>query len=274
MMPAVPLPPLREVLARYEIGARRSLGQHFLLDLNVCRKIARAAGDLSAGSVIEIGPGPGGLTRALLESGAAHVIAIEKDCRCIAALGEIAVAYPGRLEIVEADAMEIGVAETGRPPRRLVANLPYNVSVPLVMGWLENADRFAGFTLMFQKEVADRLAAQPRTKDYGRVSVLAQWRSEVRPLFNLGKDNFTPPPKVASTVVSLTPRRPETPQPSWRAMDAVTRAAFAHRRKVLRGPLRTLGLDASAVGIDPAMRAEELSVRDFVALAAAYERRK
>lgn len=273
MMPAEPsgreLPPLREVIARHDIGARKSLGQHFLLDLNICRKIARAAGDLSSGSVIEIGPGPGGLTRGLLEGGATHVVAIEKDRRCIEALAEVGAAYPGRLEIVEADAMAVDLAGIGAAPRRIVANLPYNISVPLLMGWLENVQAFAGFTLMFQKEVADRLAARPRTKDYGRVSVLVQWLCEVRPLFNLGKETFTPPPKVASTVVSLVPRTLPHPQPSWTAMDTVTRAAFSQRRKMLRGPLRALDLDASALGIDPSARAEELSVADFVTLARA-----
>ncbi len=267
------LPPLREVIARHEIGARKSLGQHFLLDLNVCRKIARAAGDLTAGCVIEIGPGPGGLTRALLEAGAAHLVAVERDRRCIAALADVAAAFPGRLTLIDGDAMAVRAGEIGTAPRRIVANLPYNISVPLVMGWLADVAPFAGFTLMFQKEVADRLAARPRTKDYGRVSVLTQWRCEVRPLFNLGKENFTPPPKVASTVVALTPRGGEAAGPSWAAMDAVTRAAFAQRRKMLRGALKSLRLDPEAVGIDPAARAEELAVADFVALADAYERR-
>lgn len=270
--PSDDLPPLRDVIARHEIGARKSLGQHFLLDLNMCRKIVRAAGPLGDGTVVEIGPGPGGLTRALLEAGARHVVAIEKDDRCIAALTEVARAFPGRLEVLAADAMATRVEAIGSPPRRIVANLPYNISVPLVMGWMERVSEFAGFTLMFQKEVADRLAAHPGTKDYGRVSVLVQWLCEVRPLFNLSKENFTPPPKVASTVVSLAPRPRDPGHPSYAAMDAVTRAAFAQRRKMLRGTLKPLKIDLDALGINPEARAETLSVGDFLVLAAAFER--
>ncbi len=265
------LPPLREIIARFDLGARKSLGQHFLLDLNICRKVVRSAGPLGDDTIVEIGPGPGGLTRALLEAGARKIVAIEKDRRCIAALAEVAEAYPERLEIIEADAMEIDPRTVAPAPRRIIANLPYNVSVPLLMGWLRHAEVFSGFTLMFQKEVADRLTAVPGTKDYGRVSVIAQWLCAVRAAFNLPRESFTPPPKVASTVVNLVPRIPPRTPPSWEAVDAVTRAAFAQRRKMLRGTLKGLGLDLEALGVDPRQRAETLSVDDFLRLALSLE---
>ncbi|HEX2117276.1 MAG TPA: 16S rRNA (adenine(1518)-N(6)/adenine(1519)-N(6))-dimethyltransferase RsmA, partial [Alphaproteobacteria bacterium] len=196
------LPPLREVIARHGLAARKSLGQHFLLDLNLTGRIARAAGDLTSGTTIEIGPGPGGLTRALLAQGAS-VIAVERDARCIAALAELGQAYPGRLAIIEADALEIDVHALGDAPRRIVANLPYNVATPMLLQWLAHAEAFAGMTLMFQKEVALRLVAARREPAYGRLAVAAQWRCRVRKLFDITPSAFTPPPQVVSSVIEL-----------------------------------------------------------------------
>lgn len=268
------LPPLREIIARYGLDARRSLGQHFLLDLNLTRRIARAAGDLSQGTVIEIGPGPGGLTRALLENGARHLIAIERDARCVAALGELAAAYPGRLEIIEGDALEIDAATLGEAPRRIVANLPYNISTPLLIGWLGRIAAFESLTLMFQREVAARLAAPPGGKDYGRLSVLAQWYCEVTLLFNIDKQAFVPPPKITSALVRLQPRTVPLGEAPRAALEAVTAAAFGQRRKMLRASLKQLGIDPVALlaeaGIEPTRRAEELSVEQFCALARGY----
>ena len=272
--PAAPdLPPLRDVIARHGLAARRALGQHFLLDLNLTRRIARAAGDLSEGTVIEVGPGPGGLTRALLEVGAQQVIAIERDERCRPALAELQAAFPGRLTVVFADALETDVRSLGAAPHRIVANLPYNVATPLLIRWLGAIDAFAGLTLMFQKEVADRLTARPRTKDYGRLSVLTQWLTEPRRLFDIPARAFTPPPKVTSTVVQLTPR-PTPLQPADRALlERVTAAAFGQRRKMLRQSLKAVTADPAAllarVGIEATRRAEELDVGEFCALARA-----
>jgi len=262
------------VIARHGLQARRALGQHFLLDLNLTRRIARAAGPLDAGTTIEIGPGPGGLTRALLELGAAHVIAIERDARAVAALGELAAAYPGRLEIVEGDALELDAARLGAAPRRIVANLPYNISTALLVRWLERSEAFEGFTLMFQREVAERLAARPRSKAYGRLSVLAAWLAEVELMFNIAREAFVPPPKVTSTVVRLTPRAVPLAPAEPVALASVTAAAFGQRRKMLRTSLKTLGLDTQALiaraGIAPTARAEEIDVAGFASLARAY----
>jgi len=265
------LPPLRDVIARHGLGARRALGQHFLLDLNLTRRIARAAGDLTTGTVIEVGPGPGGLTRALLDLGARHVIAIERDARCIPALSEVQAAFPGRLTVMLADALETDAGRLGTPPRRIVANLPYNVATPLLLKWLESPDAFVGLTLMFQKEVADRLTARPRTKDYGRLTVLTRWLAEARRLFDIPARAFTPPPKVTSTVVQLTPR-PVPLHPADRAqLERVTAAAFGQRRKMLRQSLKSLTPDPGALlaqaGVPETARAEELDVGQFCALA-------
>jgi 16S rRNA (adenine1518-N6/adenine1519-N6)-dimethyltransferase len=262
-----PLPPLRDVIARHGLDARRSLGQHFLLDRNLTDRIARVAGDLAGVSVIEIGPGPGGLTRSMLDAGAASVVAIEKDDRCVAALAELAAAYPGRLEIVEADALEVDVRSLAPAPRKIVANLPYNVATPLLLRWLRAAPDFARLVLMFQKEVADRLAARAGTAAYGRLSIMAQWLCAVRREFNVDARAFVPPPRVASTVVTLIPRdRPLAPaEPDL--LEAVTKAAFGQRRKMLRRSLRSLGIDPATINIDPALRAEDLAVEDFCALA-------
>jgi 16S rRNA (adenine1518-N6/adenine1519-N6)-dimethyltransferase len=262
MTPA--LPPLREVIARHGLDARKSLGQHFLLDLNLTARIARAAGDLADATVLEVGPGPGGLTRALLEAGPREVIAVEKDRRAVAALAELAEAYPGRLRIVEADALEF------EEPYGcvVVANLPYNVSSVLLVRWLRRIDRFRGLTLMFQKEVADRLTAAPGGKDYGRLSVMAQWLCEVRAAFEIPPRAFTPPPKVTSAVVRFEPR--PAPEPvGFAVMERVVAAAFGQRRKMLRQSLKGLGGEAllARAGITPTARAEELSVAQFAALA-------
>ncbi len=276
------LPPLREVIARHGLGARKALGQHFLFDLNLTRRIARAAGDLGPGTTIEVGPGPGGLTRALLAEGAGHVVAIEKDERCLEALAELAAACPGRLEVVAGDALAVDAGGLGVPPRRIVANLPYNVATPLLIGWLkrlyEEPAAFAGLTLMFQKEVARRLAGRPRSKDYGRLSVLAQWLAEVRLLFDVPARAFTPPPRVTSTVVALAPRaQPLAPAP-LEALERVTAAAFGQRRKMLRQSLKALGVPPAgliaAAGVPETARAEELDVEAFCALARAYEEAK
>jgi len=269
------LPPLREVIARHGLGAKRTLGQHFLLDLNLTRRIARAAGDLTAGTVIEVGPGPGGLTRALLELGARHVVAIERDARCAPALAEIAAAFPGRLEVVMADALTVDAAAIGAAPRRIVANLPYNVATPLLLHWLPSIDAFASLTLMFQKEVAERLTAAPRTKDYGRLTVITQWLAEVRRLFDIPPAAFTPPPKVTSTVVQLRPRS-APPSPADRpTLERVTAAAFGQRRKMLRQSLKSLTPDTGGLlaraGVPETARAEELGVAEFCALARALK---
>ena len=270
------LPPLREVIARYGLGARRALGQHFLLDLNLTGRIARTAGDLGRGTTIEIGPGPGGLTRALLAHGAAHVIAIERDERCLPALEEVAAAFPDRLEIRHADALRLDASALGGAPRRIVANLPYNVATALLLPWLAAAERLERMVLMFQREVADRLLAEPRRKDYGRLSVAAQWRWRVRRLFDIPPRAFTPPPKVTSSVVELLPReRPLAPADSA-YLERVTAAAFGQRRKMLRQSLRSLGRDPAALlataGIDETRRAEELTIVEFAALAEALRK--
>lgn len=267
---------MREVIARHGLDARRALGQHFLLDLNLTRRIARAAGPLGQGTTIEVGPGPGGLTRALLELGAARVIAIERDHRCIAALAELQAAYAGRLEILEGDALELDAASFGSPPRRIVANLPYNISTALLIRWLTQATAFESLTLMFQREVAERLGARPRSKDYGRLSVLAQWLCEVEYLFNIGKEAFVPPPKITSTVVRLRPRPRPLSEAPHDALERVTAAAFGQRRKMLRAALRSLGVDTGRLleeaGLAPTQRAEEIDVAGFCALARAYRR--
>jgi 16S rRNA (adenine1518-N6/adenine1519-N6)-dimethyltransferase len=268
------MPPLREVIRAHGLDAKKSLGQHFLFDLNLTGRIARSAGDLSLGTTIEIGPGPGGLTRALLDAGARRVIAIERDDRAIAIQQEIAHAYPGRLEIIAADALRVDAANLGDMPRRIVANLPYNISTVLLLRWLQHCESFESFTLMFQKEVVDRLAAAPGSKDYGRLSVITQWRCDVRPLFNLAREAFTPPPKVASTVVRLIPRPLPLSPANLPTLERVTAAAFGQRRKMLRASLRSLGnaeMLLEQAGIEPTRRAEEISVEGFCALARAVD---
>jgi 16S rRNA (adenine1518-N6/adenine1519-N6)-dimethyltransferase len=274
------LPPLREVIAELGLAAKKSLGQNFLLDLNLTRRIARAAGPLEGVSVVEVGPGPGGLTRALLLEGAARVVAIEKDQRCLPALGAIASAYPGRLDIIAADAREVDWHRLALPaPARIVANLPYSVGTPLLIGWLKTEPWppwFDRLVLMFQREVAERITASPGTKDYGRLSVVAQWRTRPRLLFTVSASAFTPRPKVDSALVELVPKETPDPHISAEALERVTAAAFGQRRKMLRSSLRKLTPDSEALlvslGIDPSARAEELEVSDFCRLAAALTR--
>ena len=267
------LPPLREVIAHYGLSARKELGQNFLLDLNLTGKIARAAGPLADVTIIEIGPGPGGLTRGLLANGAKRVIAIERDQRCIAALGEIAAHYPGRLEVIEGDALKTDFSALVAPgkPVRIAANLPYNIGTELLVRWIAT-DNWPPFwqslTLMFQKEVAERIVAAPSTGTYGRLGVLAGWRTEARILFEVPRQAFTPPHKITSAIVRLEPR--EKPLPAeLKAMERLTQAAFGQRRKMLRQSLKPLGGEAllNSADIDPTRRAETLSVEEFVRLA-------
>jgi 16S rRNA (adenine1518-N6/adenine1519-N6)-dimethyltransferase len=268
------LPPLREVIRRHGLTARKSLGQNFLLDLNLTRRIARAAGPLDGVTVVEVGPGPGGLTRALIAEGAARVIAIERDERCIPALEEIGQAAPGKLTIVQGDALEIDVrAHLVTSPARVVANLPYNIATPLLTRWLSEEPWppwFDRLTLMFQREVAERIAAPPGTKTYGRLSVLAQWRTEPKILFDVHPSAFVPPPQVTSSLVQLLPRAMPLAC-DRRQLERITAAAFGQRRKMLRQSLRTISPDPlpllEAAGIEPTRRAEEIPVAGFIALA-------
>ena len=267
------LPPLRNVIERHGLQAKKSLGQNFLLDLNLTGKVARTAGDLSAATVIEVGPGPGGLTRALLMHGAASVVAIERDARCIAALEEISAAYPGRLTIIEGDALTADFATLAGDTDdvRIVSNLPYNIGTELLVRWL-TVEPWPPFwrslTLMFQREVAERIVAAPGSEAYGRLGVLAGWRAQARITFDVPRQAFTPPPKVTSSGVHLTPREQPLPAP-LRALERVTQAAFGQRRKMLRQSLKALGGEAmlAEVGIDPTRRPETLTVAEFVALA-------
>ena len=269
------LPPLREIIARHGIAAQRRLGQHFLLDLNLTGRIARAAGPLDQATIIEIGAGPGGLTRALLAEGARHVVAVERDPRCLAALAELAAAYPGRLDLVAGDALALDPVALSTPPRKIVANLPYNIATALLLLWLARIGEFASLTLMFQREVALRLTAAPRTKSYGRLSVLTQWLAEPRILFDVPARAFTPPPQVISTLVGIVPRPTPLAPAARPVLERVTAAAFGQRRKMLRSSLETLGLPVKPLldraGIPPTARAEELTVAQFCALAQAIE---
>jgi 16S rRNA (adenine1518-N6/adenine1519-N6)-dimethyltransferase len=265
---------LREVIARHGIAARKSLGQNFLLDLNLTARIAREAGPLEGYSVVEIGAGPGGLTRSLLAAGAERVVAVERDERSLAALAELAGAFPGRLEIVSGDALLLDPRELVPPPRKIVANLPYNIATPLLTGWLPAITDYESLTLMFQKEVALRLVARPHSKDYGRLSVLVQWLSTPRLLFDVPARAFVPPPKVTSTVVRIIPRTQPLAACDIADLEKVTQAAFGQRRKMLRSSLRSLTPDPEALlaaaSVEPTARAEELSVEMFCALARAW----
>jgi 16S rRNA (adenine1518-N6/adenine1519-N6)-dimethyltransferase len=273
MTAVVALPPLRETIAAHGLDARKRLGQHFLLDLNLTRRIARAAGDLGQGTVIEVGPGPGGLTRALLLEGAAKVVAIELDPRAIAALQELAHAADGRLSVLQADALDVNVAALGPPPRRIVANLPYNVSTALLVRWLHRASDVAQMVLMFQREVADRLTAAPRSKDYGRLTILAQHVCTAQRLFDVAPSAFVPPPKVTSSVVRLVPRPAGGRLVDIGPLEQITAAAFGQRRKMLRSALAGVFADPvrmlEQLGIAPTARAEELLPAQFVQLALA-----
>ena len=264
------LPPLRSVIADNGLNARRALGQNFLLDLNVTQRIARAAGDLAGRTVIEIGPGPGGLTRALLRAGGT-VIAIERDPRCLAALAPLQALAGDRLTLIEGDARTVDAVSLGTAPRVIVANLPYNVATPLLVSWLGAMEAFESLTLMFQREVADRIVADPGTRDYGRLSVLAQWRSRPSIALTLPARAFTPPPKVDSAVVRFLPAESVSDLP-LPAVERVTAAAFGQRRKMLRQSLRGLGLgegSIEAAGLDPTQRADTVDVAGYLRLAAA-----
>jgi 16S rRNA (adenine1518-N6/adenine1519-N6)-dimethyltransferase len=272
------LPALREVIRRHELRAKKSLGQNFLLDLNLTARIARAAEPLDGATVLEIGPGPGGLTRALLALGAGRVIAVERDERALAALAEIAAHYPGRLDVVAGDALAFDPrAMLGNGPVRIVANLPYNIATPLLIGWLTVEPWppwYDRMVLMFQREVAERIVATPGSKSYGRLSVLAGWRCESRILFDIAPSAFVPPPSVVSSVVQFVPR--QTPLACRTAMlERVTAAAFGQRRKMLRQSLKSLGVDPlpllEQAGLEPTARAEEIPVSGFVALARGLE---
>jgi 16S rRNA (adenine1518-N6/adenine1519-N6)-dimethyltransferase len=268
------LPPLREVIRAHDLQARKALGQNFLLDLNLTARIARAAGDLTGSDVLEVGPGPGGLTRGLLAEGARHVLAVEKDPRCMAPLAEIAAAWPGRLTVLNDDALRVDVAAHLTPPVKVVANLPYNVGTELLIRWLTPPawpPFWTSLTLMFQKEVAQRIVAKPGDDAYGRLAILAQWRCDARVVLTLPPEAFTPPPKVHSAVVHLT----ALPAPRFPADAAVlqrlTAAAFGQRRKMLRSSLKALAPDIEdrlrAAGIAPTQRAEEVGIEAFCALA-------
>ncbi len=270
------LPPLRDVIARYGLAAKKSLGQNFLLDLNLTARIARGAGVGPDSVVYEVGPGPGGLTRALLEAGAT-VIAVEKDDRCIEALAEVQAAYPGRLQVVPADALKVDEAELlGGATAQVVANLPYNVSTVLLAKWLTSETWppfFSSLTLMFQREVADRIAAPPGGKEYGRLSVLSQWRTLPKRLFDIPPSAFVPQPKITSSVVHFSVLKEPVAPAELRDLKTVVDAAFNQRRKMLRSSLKGLGVDTERLlaeaGIEPTLRAEVLSVEQFCALARA-----
>ncbi|WP_432816932.1 16S rRNA (adenine(1518)-N(6)/adenine(1519)-N(6))-dimethyltransferase RsmA [Sulfitobacter sp. JB4-11] len=270
------LPPLRDVIASHGLSARKSLGQNFLLDLNLTAKIARQAGDLTTSDVLEIGPGPGGLTRGLLSEGARKVLSIEKDRRCLPALAEIQAAYPDRLQIIEGDALEVDPLAHLTPPIRVAANLPYNIGTELLVRWLTPPDWppfWESLTLMFQREVAERIVAQPGSKTYGRLAILAQWRSDARIVMHLPPEAFTPPPKVSSAVVHLT----ALPKPRFEAdaavLSRVVAAAFNQRRKMLRAALKGIAPDIEdrlvAAGLKPTDRAEQIPLEGFCALARA-----
>ena len=281
------LPPLREVIARHRLTAKKALGQNFLMDLNLTARIARVAGPLAGVTVVEVGPGPGGLTRALLAEGAGRVIAIERDARCLAALEEISAHYPGRLEVIAGDALEVDpVAHLPGPentPARIIANLPYNVGTELFVRWM-TPERWPpwwdSLTLMFQREVAERIVARPggdgSGRAYGRLSVLAQWRARVRIAFDVNPGAFTPPPKVTSSVLHVVPAEPMA-DVAPDLLERVVAAAFAQRRKMLRQSLKTRISDPvallEAAGIDPTRRAETLSIEEFLALCRAVEAR-
>jgi 16S rRNA (adenine1518-N6/adenine1519-N6)-dimethyltransferase len=274
------LPPLREVIASLGLSARKSLGQNFLLDLNLTRRIARAAGPLEGRTVVEIGPGPGGLTRALLMEGASHVVAIERDERTKPGLEQIARAYDGKLTIVEADALDVDEATLipKDAPAIVVANLPYNIATLLLIKWLTPArwpSWFESLTLMFQREVAERIVAKPRTKSYGRLSVISQWRTEPKILFDVNPSAFTPPPNVVSTVVRFESRKQPRGAAQIKSLERVTAAAFGQRRKMLRSSLKALNVPVEELlanaGIEATARAEEIDIDGFGRIALALE---
>jgi 16S rRNA (adenine1518-N6/adenine1519-N6)-dimethyltransferase len=265
----IALQPLREVIARHGLAARRALGQHFLLDANLTRRIVSAAGALAGRHVVEIGPGPGGLTRALLDSDASTVTVVELDSRAVAAMEELATVASGRLHVIAGDAMVLDVSSLVSAPRQIVANLPFNIATPLLIGWLRQAHAFERLTLMFQQEVAERLCAEPGTSAYGRLSVIAQWICNTEMLLRLPPTAFVPKPKVSSAVVGLLPHPVQPTAALFAVMQRLTAVAFGHRRKMLRSALKALGGEAllREADIAPDQRAEMLSVSDFDRLA-------
>jgi 16S rRNA (adenine1518-N6/adenine1519-N6)-dimethyltransferase len=271
------LPPLREVIEQHGLAPKKSLGQNFLFDLNLTRRIARAALPMNGFTLVEVGPGPGGLTRALLLEGADRILAVERDTRALAALQDVQSAYPGKLTVISGDALEMDWCSLVDGPAKIVSNLPYNVGTPLLTGWLTEADWppwFSSLTLMFQKEVAERIVAKPGTEHFGRLSVLCQWRCTVQKLFDVHRSAFTPPPKVTSSIVQLVPKIPHVAC-EVKTLERVTAAAFGQRRKMLRQSLKSVFTEPEAVletlEIAPTRRAEELSIDDFARLALAAD---
>lgn len=267
------LPPLRDVIAAFDLRAEKSLGQNFLLDSNITDKIARLPGDMNSATVIEIGPGPGGLTRSLLKAGAAKVIAIEFDPRAVAALQDLQLKSADRLEIIQGDALGIDITAISSAPRLIVANLPYNIATPLLISWLaqlrQNPQNFNGLYLMFQREVADRITASPSTKAYGRLSIMAQWLCDVARVYDLPPSAFTPPPKVSSAIVKFIPKALPEKSPDFHVMEKLVAAAFNQRRKMIRSSLKDYAAELEISGLDSSLRAENLSVDDFITLAMA-----
>ncbi|MGI4851382.1 MAG: 16S rRNA (adenine(1518)-N(6)/adenine(1519)-N(6))-dimethyltransferase RsmA [Janthinobacterium lividum] len=264
------LPPLRDIIASHDLAAKKSLGQNFLLDLNLTLKIAKTAGDLSNQTIIEVGPGPGGLTRALLKAGATSLIAIEHDPRCVRALQPLVEASEGKLQVYQGDALKYQLQDFGPGPFKIVANLPYNIATPLLIGWLQQAFCVTSMTLMFQKEVAERITALPSSKAYGRLSIISQARAKCRKLFDIPPSAFTPAPKVTSSVVEFIPYPASDMTWNFASLEAVTKAAFGQRRKMLRSSLKGTFANLedvfSGLNLDPCLRAEDLSVADFIRL--------
>ena len=273
MFDADKLPPLREIVGRFDIAAQKSLGQHFLFDLNLTRRVVSVGGDLTDINVIEIGAGPGGLTRALLESDARHVYAVERDPRAVAALRELAQHADGRLTVLDADALEINLTKEIPGPRQVIANLPYNIGTQLLINWLMQADQYLAFTLMFQKEVAERIVATPGNKSYGRLSVISQWLTKARIMFDIPASAFVPPPNVTSSVIHMAVRPKPLAEARREKLEIVTRAALGQRRKMLRRSLSAIGgaeLLARA-GVPEEARAEELTIDQFCTIARLIE---
>lgn len=269
------LPPLREVIRAYELGAKKSLGQNFLLDLNLTRKIARSAQLTPDMTVIEVGPGPGGLTRALLEQDIRKLVAIERDDRCIRALGDVKAASAVPFEVIADDALNIDVRDIAPSPRAVVANLPYNIATPLLINWIRDSQDYQSLTLMFQKEVAQRIIAAPKTKAYGRLSVICQWRAACSIAFDVPASAFTPPPKVTSSIVRCVPYHFKAPQPRFETVEKITALAFQQRRKMLRQSLKKLSPNVLDIlkqaGLDETTRADAVAVEDYIRLAQVYE---
>lgn len=261
------LPPLRDVIREHGLNARKSLGQHFLLDGNLTDRIARAAGSLENKHVVEVGPGPGGLTRAILAHKPKSLHVIERDARCIDAMHQLAAATDIPITIIEADALKFDMGELPNTPITLISNLPYNVGTPLLIKWLSSLSHIERMVLMFQKEVADRIVAPPRTPGFGRLAVITQWLCDTRPLFTVDRRAFTPPPKVESSVIEVLPRQKPLAEADMSKLEKVTQAAFGQRRKMLRSSLKQIGLKPSDAGIEETKRAEELTIEEFCALA-------